>query len=94
LTPLEGTVETKPKATRSRKTATTADKPARAAKAPAKPRKTAAAASNGSQPPTHEQIAQRAHELYVRSGHQHGREQEFWLEAERQLQEETSELSV
>jgi hypothetical protein len=35
--------------------------------------------------PTHEAIALRAHELYVQSGFQGGRELEFWLEAERQL---------
>jgi len=35
--------------------------------------------------PTHEAIAARAHELYVQSGFQGGRELEFWLEAERQL---------
>ncbi len=38
--------------------------------------------------PTHDQIAKRAHELYERSGHQHGRHDEFWLEAERQLRDE------
>ena len=37
---------------------------------------------------THEQIAARAHELFVSSGHQHGRDEEFWLEAERQLRTE------
>ena len=37
---------------------------------------------------THEQIAVRAHELYERSGRQHGRDVEFWLEAERQLRED------
>jgi hypothetical protein len=37
---------------------------------------------------THEQIAVRAHELYVQSGYQGGREVEFWLEAERQLRED------
>jgi hypothetical protein len=35
--------------------------------------------------PSHEAIALRAHELYVQSGFQGGRELEFWLEAERQL---------
>ncbi len=34
---------------------------------------------------THEAIAARAYELYVKSGYQPGRELEFWLEAERQL---------
>jgi hypothetical protein len=35
---------------------------------------------------THGEIAGRAYELYARSGYQPGREVEFWLEAERQLQ--------
>jgi hypothetical protein len=35
--------------------------------------------------PTHEEIAERAYLLWERSGHQHGREEHFWLEAERQL---------
>ena len=35
--------------------------------------------------PSHEEIAVRAHELYVQSGFQGGREVEFWLEAEREL---------
>lgn len=38
--------------------------------------------------PGHDEIALRAHLLYERSGHTHGRDQEFWLEAERQLLEE------
>ncbi len=50
--------------------------------------------NNDAPAPTHEQIALRAHELYVRSGHQPGRDQEFWLEAERQLKEETKPLHV
>ena len=37
---------------------------------------------------THEAIALRAHSLYEQSGHQTGREVEFWLEAERQLRED------
>ena len=37
---------------------------------------------------TREDVAVRAHELYVRSGYQGGREVEFWLEAERQLRED------
>jgi hypothetical protein len=37
---------------------------------------------------THEDIAVRAHALYVQSGYQGGREVEFWLEAERQLRED------
>ena len=37
---------------------------------------------------THDDIAVLAHALYVRSGHQPGREVEFWLEAERQLRDD------
>ena len=37
---------------------------------------------------SHEQIAARAHSLYAQSGYQHGRDVEFWLEAERQLRED------
>jgi len=36
--------------------------------------------------PTKRDIAGRAYELYTNSGYQAGREVEFWLEAERQLQ--------
>ena len=35
--------------------------------------------------PLKREIAIRAYELYAGSGHQPGREVEFWLEAERQL---------
>jgi hypothetical protein len=37
--------------------------------------------------PTHEQIAQRAYELYLARGGVHGYEREDWLEAEKQLTE-------
>ena len=37
-------------------------------------------------PPSHDEIARLAHELYVQSGFQAGREVEFWLEAEKRLQ--------
>ena len=36
---------------------------------------------------THEEIALRAHDLYVKSGFQGHREVEFWFEAERELRE-------
>lgn len=50
--------------------------------------KTATKASvNGHQELTHDEIAQRAHELYVQAGRPAGRDTEFWLEAERQLRE-------
>lgn len=38
--------------------------------------------------PTHEQIAQRAHELWVKSGSIPGQDQKHWLEAEAQLKKE------
>jgi hypothetical protein len=38
-------------------------------------------------PLTHDEIARRAHDLYVQSGFQGHREVEFWLEAERQLKD-------
>jgi hypothetical protein len=37
---------------------------------------------------THEQIAQRAHEIWVQQGCSHGWDQEHWFEAERQLKAE------
>jgi hypothetical protein len=37
---------------------------------------------------THEQIAQRAHEIWVKQGCRHGSDQEHWFEAERQLKAE------
>jgi len=36
----------------------------------------------------HEQIAQRAHEIWVSQGGRHGQDQEHWLEAEEQLRAE------
>ena len=54
--------------------------------------KTAAPASRAARPvaskpptPMKREIATRAYELDANSGHQPGREVEFWLEAERQL---------
>ena len=38
--------------------------------------------------PTNEEIAQRAHELFLRRGATDGHEQEDWLQAERELMEE------
>ena len=35
--------------------------------------------------PTHEQIARRAYEIFVARGHQHGRQMDDWLQAEREL---------
>jgi hypothetical protein len=37
-----------------------------------------------------EQIAQRAHEIWVKSGCKHGMDEQNWLEAERQLKAEMS----
>lgn len=37
---------------------------------------------------THEQIARRAHEIWVKQGCRHGQDQQHWLEAERQLRAE------
>jgi hypothetical protein len=39
---------------------------------------------------TPEQIAQRAHELWVKNGCKHGQDEQNWLEAERQLKAEMS----
>lgn len=36
-------------------------------------------------PPTHDQIARLAYQLYEDCGYPDGRDVEFWLEAERQL---------
>jgi len=40
--------------------------------------------------PTREQIAQRAHEIWVKNGCKHGQDEHNWLEAERQLKAEMS----
>ena len=59
-----------------------------------KPARIGSAAANGScaraswSQTSHDAIAIRAHELYAQSGYRPGREVEFWLEAERQLQPE------
>jgi hypothetical protein len=37
---------------------------------------------------THEQIARRAHEMWVQQGCRHGEDQLHWFEAERQLKAE------
>lgn len=37
------------------------------------------------EPPSHDDIARRAYELFLDSGCPEGRDVEFWLEAERQL---------
>lgn len=67
--------------------ATRATKTAAKAAAPSRSRATARKPSTTAPALTHELIAQRAHDLYVQSGHQGHRQVEFWLEAERQLRE-------
>jgi len=39
---------------------------------------------------TREQVAQRAHEIWVKGGCKHGQDEQNWLEAERQLKAEMS----
>lgn len=48
----------------------------------------ASQATTGSVKITREQIAQRAHELWAKSGRKHGHDEQNWLEAERQLKAE------
>lgn len=56
---------------------------------PRRPRRSRASRTRATDPaPTHEAIAVRAFELYAASGSPHGRDVEFWLEAERQLRGE------
>jgi hypothetical protein len=38
-------------------------------------------------PPTHEQIVQRAHRIWIEQGRPEGRDREHWIEAERQLRD-------
>ncbi len=40
--------------------------------------------------PTREQIAKRAHEIWVKNGCKHGQDEQNWFEAERQLKAEMS----
>lgn len=58
----------------------TATKPARKRTSPSTPTAT--------RMPSYDEIALRARSLYEQSGHTPGRDEEFWLEAERQLREE------
>ncbi len=51
----------------------------------AAPAESTSSAATTTRVPTRDEIAQRAHELYVKSGFVAGRDLEFWLEAERQL---------
>jgi hypothetical protein len=39
-------------------------------------------------PPTREQIAVRAYELFIKGGHEDGHSEEHWLQAERELKRE------
>jgi methyl coenzyme M reductase gamma subunit len=51
-------------------------------------RRTRSRARGHATEPTHQAIAVRAYELYAASGYPHGRDVEFWLEAERELRGE------
>jgi hypothetical protein len=44
-------------------------------------------------PPTHEQIMQRAHRIWIEAGRPEGRDREHWLEAERQLRNPSARRS-
>lgn len=68
-------------ATKAATTSTTAIKRVRATVAPA---------PSSASVFTHQDVALRAHDLYVRSGHEGHRHVEFWLEAERQLRDGVS----
>ena len=43
--------------------------------------------SSDGEPPSDEQIARRAHEIYERRGGDHGHDLEDWLQAERELRD-------
>jgi len=73
----------RPKATAKAAVATATPTDALDTTAVAVPESTSVAAAP--RVPTRDEVAQRAHELYVKSGFVHGRDLEFWLEAERQL---------
>jgi hypothetical protein len=44
--------------------------------------------------PTHEQITQRAHLLWIERGSKHGTHEQDWLDAEKELTKENNEASV
>jgi hypothetical protein len=44
--------------------------------------------------PTEDQIRTRAHQLWERAGRPEGREQDFWLEAERELRGKDATLNA
>lgn len=46
---------------------------------------TSTTATTSARTPSHDEIAQRAFELFLARGRQHGRAQEDWLNAEREL---------
>jgi hypothetical protein len=64
------------------------DTTAKAAKGGARRREDPLSAVLSEAPPTREQIAVRAYELFVRGGYQHGHSEEHWLQAERELKRE------
>lgn len=85
---------TKDTSRKSTKQTTTARKPATAGtttatKTPAR-RATKAKTTTTleTRTPSYDEIATRARTLFERSGHAAGRDEEFWLEAERQLRDE------
>ena len=57
---------------------------------PLRPMGAAAPAAPAPAKVTREQIAKRAHEIWVKNGCKHGQDEQNWLEAERQLKAETS----
>ena len=88
---MENMVQEQPKkraTARPKSTLATAKRAKVAAPKPAAPRKAGRnpkATMAAPHIPGHDEIARRAHVLYVESGYAPGRDQEFWLEAERQL---------
>jgi len=54
------------------------------------PKTSTATATSRSVTPTHEQVANRAKQIWMKSGCQPGRDRENWLAAERQLRDETN----
>jgi hypothetical protein len=76
--PVKKTAPKKPRATSSTAAPRAAAKPRAAASKPAKANPLRFEVEHGV-------IAEQAYSLFERSGHPHGRDVEFWLEAERQL---------
>jgi hypothetical protein len=64
------------------------DAAAKASKGSARRRADPVSAILSEAPPTREQIAVRAYELFAAGGYQHGHSEEHWLQAERELKRE------